>query len=105
MLMNFGPINQRGGEKRLNVIFSRARHQMAVVSTIRGEAITNTHNDGATALRAFLQFAESCATGDNVRAQAALASLIDPATKYLNKDRAMPNRMPHFQESEKWPDQ
>ncbi len=25
MLMNFGPINQRGGEKRLNVIFSRAR--------------------------------------------------------------------------------
>lgn len=23
MLMNFGPINQRGGEKRLNVIFSR----------------------------------------------------------------------------------
>jgi hypothetical protein len=24
MLMNFGPINQRGGEKRLNVIFSRA---------------------------------------------------------------------------------
>ena len=25
ILMNFGPINQRGGEKRLNVIFSRAR--------------------------------------------------------------------------------
>jgi hypothetical protein len=25
MLMNFGPINQRGGEKRLNVIFSRAQ--------------------------------------------------------------------------------
>lgn len=26
--MNFGPINQRGGDKRLNVIFSRARHHM-----------------------------------------------------------------------------
>ncbi len=25
MLMNFGPINQRGGEKRLNVIFCRAQ--------------------------------------------------------------------------------
>ena len=35
MLMNFGPINQRGGEKRLNVIFTRARHHMAVVSSIR----------------------------------------------------------------------
>src|SRR5262249_2860690 len=41
MLMNFGPINQRGGEKRLNVIFSRARHHMAVVSSIRHTAITN----------------------------------------------------------------
>jgi len=30
---------------------------------------------------------------------------IDPAIKYLNKDGAMPNRMPHFRESEKWPDQ
>ncbi|EEF59341.1 AAA domain-containing protein [Pedosphaera parvula] len=35
MLMNFGPINQRGGEKRLNVIFSRAKHHMAVISSIR----------------------------------------------------------------------
>jgi hypothetical protein len=41
MLMNFGPINQRGGEKRLNVIFSRARHRMAVVSSIQADAITN----------------------------------------------------------------
>jgi hypothetical protein len=30
---------------------------------------------------------------------------IDPAIKYLNKDSAMPNRMPHVRESEKWPDQ
>jgi len=31
--------------------------------------------------------------------------VIDPAIKYLNKDSAMPNRMPHFRESEKWLDQ
>jgi hypothetical protein len=31
--------------------------------------------------------------------------VIDPAIEYLNKDSAMPNRMPHFRESEKWPDQ
>src|SRR5262249_26223895 len=43
MLMNFGPINQRGGEKRLNVIFSRARHHMVVVSSIRHQAITNDY--------------------------------------------------------------
>lgn len=75
MLMNFGPINQRGGEKRLNVIFSRAKHRMAVVSTIRAEAITNTHNDGAAALRAFLQFAEASARGESEQSQAVLGGL------------------------------
>lgn len=75
MAMNFGPINQRGGEKRLNVIFSRARHHMAVVSTIRAEAITNTHNDGARALRTFLAFAEAQARGDGSHSQTILATL------------------------------
>jgi predicted DNA-binding WGR domain protein len=75
MAMNFGPINQRGGEKRLNVIFSRARHHMAVVSTIRAEAITNTHNDGARALRTFLSFAEAQARGDAEHGQTVLATL------------------------------
>ena len=75
MAMNFGPINQRGGEKRLNVIFSRARHHMAVVSTIRAEAITNTHNDGARALRTFLAFAEAQARGDASHGQTVLATL------------------------------
>ena len=75
MLMNFGPINQRGGEKRLNVIFSRARHRMAVVSTIRAEAITNTHNAGAAALKAFLLFAELSARGEGERSQAVLGAL------------------------------
>ncbi len=75
MAMNFGPINQRGGEKRLNVIFSRARHHMAVVSTIRAEAITNTHNDGARALRTFLAFAEAQSRGDTSHGQNVLATL------------------------------
>ncbi|ALN82553.1 AAA domain protein [Lysobacter antibioticus] len=75
MLMNFGPINQRGGEKRLNVIFSRAKHRMAVVTTIRADAITNTHNDGAAALRAFLQFAEASARGESERSQTVLGAL------------------------------
>lgn len=75
MLMNFGPINQRGGEKRLNVIFSRARQRMAVVTTIGAEQITNTHNDGASALRAFLGFAEASARGQGERSQQVLAAL------------------------------
>ena len=75
MVMNFGPINQRGGEKRLNVIFSRARRHMAIVSTIAPEAITNVHNDGARALRSFLSFAEAQSNGSNDHAQAVLTTL------------------------------
>jgi predicted DNA-binding WGR domain protein len=88
MLMNFGPINQRGGEKRLNVIFSRARHRMAVISTIQAEAITNVHNDGAAALRTFLQFAQSSAAGHFESAQATLGALNHGARSAFTRDVA-----------------
>ncbi|WP_427887814.1 AAA domain-containing protein [Kribbella sp. GL6] len=74
MLMNFGPINTSGGEKRLNVIFSRAREHMVIVSSIEPDAITNTYNDGANTLRRFLGYAAAVSRGDQHAAQAALAS-------------------------------
>jgi hypothetical protein len=80
MLMNFGPINQRGGEKRLNVIFSRAKHHMAVVSTIRHEAITNDHNEGAAALKNFLRYAECLSRGDADTARRVLEGM-NPLTR------------------------
>jgi len=75
MLMNFGPINQRGGEKRLNVIFSRARHHMAVITSIQHEAITNDYNDGAKALKDFLRYAENQSRGDTTTARSVLENL------------------------------
>ncbi len=72
MLMNFGPINQRGGEKRLNVIFSRARAHLALISTIDGSTITNVYNDGASTLRRFLRYAHAVSGGDDEAAQAVL---------------------------------
>ncbi|SFS11825.1 AAA domain-containing protein [Sphingomonas jatrophae] len=81
MAMNFGPINQRGGEKRLNVIFSRARRHMAIVSSIAPEAITNVHNDGARALRSFLTFAEAQSSGEAAHAQAVLTTLNPDAAR------------------------
>lgn len=72
MLMNFGPINKTGGEKRLNVIFSRAKHHLAVVSSIRWSAITNEYNDGANCLRNYLRYAEAMSTGATEDATLAL---------------------------------
>ncbi|KQS98432.1 AAA domain-containing protein [Cellulomonas sp. Leaf395] len=75
MRMNFGPINNAGGEKRLNVIFSRARRHMVLVSSIDHTAITNTYNDGANTLRGFLHYADAVSNGDAAAAAGVLASL------------------------------
>jgi predicted DNA-binding WGR domain protein len=76
MLMNFGPINKKGGEKRLNVLFSRARKHMAVVSSIRYEQITNEYNEGANYLRRFLQYAEHVSEGKMAMARSILDGLV-----------------------------
>ncbi|WP_315099326.1 AAA domain-containing protein, partial [uncultured Cellulomonas sp.] len=79
MRMNFGPINNAGGEKRLNVIFSRARRHMVLVSSIDHTAITNIYNDGANTLRGFLHYADAVSNGDAAAAAGVLASLRDRA--------------------------
>src|SRR5205807_1370004 len=83
MLMNFGPINQRGGEKRLNVIFSRAKHHMAIVSSIRHHDITNDYNDGANNLKNFLYYAEAVSKGDASTARRVLEGLNPLSRKSL----------------------
>lgn len=75
MLMNFGPINRKGGEKRLNVIFSRSKKHMAIVSSIHYHNITNEYNEGANFLRRFLQYAESVSKGKEALSDQILASL------------------------------
>ncbi|MCP3693112.1 MAG: DNA helicase, partial [Planctomycetaceae bacterium] len=64
MLMNFGPINKSGGEKRLNVAFSRAKHHMALVSSIRDYEITNDYNQGANCLKNYLRYAAAVSVGN-----------------------------------------
>ncbi|MEM1261996.1 MAG: AAA domain-containing protein [Pseudomonadota bacterium] len=78
MRMNFGPINQNGGHKRLNVIFSRAKQHMVVVSSIDPSQITNTYNEGANALRQYLRYAQAVSIGDREGMQAALVDYGQP---------------------------
>ncbi|MCM8526881.1 MAG: AAA domain-containing protein, partial [Lentisphaeraceae bacterium] len=75
MRMNFGPINQKGGQKRLNVIVTRARRHVAVVSSIKGEWISNNYNEGALSLKRYLTFAENISTG-NIGSAESLLDLI-----------------------------
>jgi len=58
--MNFGPLNQDGGERRLNVLITRARRRCEVFSNIRADDIdlNRTSARGVAALKAFLRYAE-----------------------------------------------
>lgn len=58
--MNFGPLNRPGGERRLNVAVTRARHELRVFSTLRPEQIdlARTQSIGVRDLKHFMEFAE-----------------------------------------------
>jgi len=58
--LNFGPLNQFGGWRRLNVAVSRAREEMLVFSSMRYSMIdlSRTTSRGVAGLKAFLEFAE-----------------------------------------------
>ena len=57
--MNFGPMNQDGGQKRLNVAVTRARREMHVFSSIDASDIdvSRTKAQGVRDLRDFLDYA------------------------------------------------
>ncbi|MCA1596780.1 MAG: hypothetical protein LC772_10215, partial [Chloroflexi bacterium] len=58
--MNFGPLNQLGGPRRLNVAVTRARTEMMVFSTLRADQLdlSRTSAQGVADLKAFLEYAE-----------------------------------------------
>ena len=87
--MNFGPINQSGGERRLNVAFSRAKHHMVVVSSIRHTDITNDYNEGANCLKSYLEYAAACSCGDISASHRVLHGLA------VWKDLEPQSEMPH----------
>ena len=84
MRMSFGPINRAGGEKRLNVIFSRAKEHVALISTIKADQITNDYNTGAFCLKTYLRYAEAVSTGNVDAMRRALAAV----APYAAEERA-----------------
>ncbi|MFT4600727.1 MAG: superfamily I DNA and/or RNA helicase/predicted DNA-binding WGR domain protein [Arenicella sp.] len=75
MLMNFGPINRRGGEKRLNVIFSRAKEHMVIVTSITPNEIKNDYNEGANYFKKFLTYSRHISNGNLKEANTILDGL------------------------------
>jgi superfamily I DNA and/or RNA helicase/very-short-patch-repair endonuclease len=57
---NFGPVNQEGGERRLNVLLTRAREKCLIFSNFRGKDLhlNSSAPFGLRALKEFLEYAE-----------------------------------------------
>jgi very-short-patch-repair endonuclease len=72
--MNFGPMNRDGGERRLNVAITRARHELRVFSSLKSEQfdLSRTQAAGVRDLKHFLEFAER---GPRALAEATKGSL------------------------------
>ena len=58
--MNFGPLNRIGGERRLNVAFTRSKYEMVIFSTLQADQIdlSRTNAKGVEDLKGFLQYAK-----------------------------------------------
>lgn len=59
--LNFGPLNREGGERRLNVLITRAREKCVVFSNFTSRDLHLDENSpfGLLALKIFLEFAET----------------------------------------------
>ncbi len=58
-VLRMGPLNQEGGEKRLNVLFSRARRAMHFFHSVKAEDFGVSENLGIDALKKFLLMHEN----------------------------------------------
>ena len=59
MPLNFGPLTQQGGEKRLNVAVTRAKRQFVVVTSFDPEEMKNATSLGMNHLRDYLSAARN----------------------------------------------
>ncbi len=59
LIMSFGPLNRKGGERRLNVAITRARQTLRVFSTLTSDGIdlSRTKARGVAHLKKFLRYA------------------------------------------------
>lgn len=61
MTMNFGPLNRDGGERRLNVLITRARRRCEVFTNLTADDIDLSRTDaqGVIALKQYLNYAQT----------------------------------------------
>jgi hypothetical protein len=66
MQMQFGSLNQAGGENRLNVAVTRSREKVIIISSIEPEQLRTeeSKNEGPKLLKAYLEYAKNVSEGN-----------------------------------------
>lgn len=95
LMHNFGWLNQKGGENRLNVAISRAKQKIHIVTSFRPAELSldDAKNEGPRILKKYLEYAFAVSNGDKEEAERILQSFgetfgIAPAayeTEYAQK--------------------
>lgn len=77
--INFGWLNQDGGENRLNVAISRAKEKIYVVTSIEPEdlVVDSTKNSGPKLFKKYLEYVRAVSNGDHELTKSILYSLLD----------------------------
>lgn len=81
LTMNFGPLNQDGGERRLNVLITRARCRCEIFTNLTADNIDLRRTDapGVVALKRYLHYASSGKMADLPPEPAAAAAPFEDA--------------------------
>lgn len=87
--MNFGPLNKQGGERRLNVLISRARKRCEVFSSITDQDIdlSQTSAEGVAGLKQFLQYTRTGKMETAEQTNRPMDSLFEEAVKTAIESR------------------
>ena len=88
MSLNFGPLNQDGGERRLNVLITRAREKCVVFSNFKAYDMNLTANPpyGVKSLREFLEYAENLTLGTHSSGETSKEPFEDAIASFLQEN-------------------
>ena len=88
MSLNFGPLNQDGGERRLNVLITRAREKCVVFSNFKAYDMKLTANPpyGVKSLKEFLEYAENLTLGTQQGEEYTHEPFEDAIASYLEEN-------------------
>jgi hypothetical protein len=90
----FGPLGQRGGERRLNVAVSRAKSECVVVASFEPAmlALTQSRNAGPLLFKRYLEYAHHLHHGRHAQAERTLALASEGAQISDAARRSLPRR-------------